>query len=168
MTTNCTIWLHWKFAINNFFYSIFLSVQQVNTGSIADKAGLKAGDGLVRLNSTDLFNLRHKEAQDAIVKAGGAFELVVQRWVCGSSESFFQFEFEVSFIYVKHTTTIQRWSNMEALGDSNQLSSTIAGARKLCARHKDIVGCQQATSKRHRKWTQFCSKTICKCQSRAI
>jgi membrane-associated protease RseP (regulator of RpoE activity) len=56
-----------------------LVIQKVNTGSIADKAGLKAGDGLVRINQTDLFNLRHKEAQDSIVKAGASFELVVQR-----------------------------------------------------------------------------------------
>jgi PDZ and LIM domain protein 5/6/7 len=52
---------------------------QVNTGSIADNAGLKAGDAVVRINNTDLFNLRHKDAQDAIVRAGPTFELVVQR-----------------------------------------------------------------------------------------
>lgn len=55
--------------------------QQVNTGSIADNAGLKAGDAVVRLNQTDLYNLRHKDAQDAIVRAGPQFELVVQRLV---------------------------------------------------------------------------------------
>lgn len=55
---------------------------------------------------------------------------------------------------------------MEAECHSNQLISFFTGSRKLYTRHKDIVGCQQATSKQHRKWTQFCSKTICKCQSR--
>lgn len=54
---------------------------QVHTGSIADNAGLKAGDAVVRINQTDLYNLRHKDAQDAIVKAGPSFELVIQRWV---------------------------------------------------------------------------------------
>lgn len=52
---------------------------QVNTGSIADQAGLQAGDAVVRINNVDLFNLRHKEAQDAIVRAGTTFEFVVQR-----------------------------------------------------------------------------------------
>jgi membrane-associated protease RseP (regulator of RpoE activity) len=56
-----------------------LVIQKVNTGSIADNAGLKAGDAVVRLNQTDLYNLRHKDAQDAIVRAGPQFELVVQR-----------------------------------------------------------------------------------------
>jgi PDZ and LIM domain protein 5/6/7 len=64
------------------YFSFFsLNHQQVNTGSIADKAGLQAGDAVVRLNTTDLFNLRHKEAQDAIVRAGTSFELVIQRCV---------------------------------------------------------------------------------------
>lgn len=52
---------------------------QVNTGSIADKAGLQAGDAVVRINEADLYNLRHKDAQDAIVRAGTSFELIVQR-----------------------------------------------------------------------------------------
>lgn len=56
-----------------------LVIQKVNTGSIADNAGLKAGDAVVRINATDLYNLRHKDAQDAIVKAGPSFELIIQR-----------------------------------------------------------------------------------------
>ncbi|KAL7022939.1 hypothetical protein ACKWTF_012432 [Chironomus riparius] len=56
-----------------------LVIQKVHTGSIADKAGLQAGDAVVRINQTDLFNLRHKDAQDAIVQSGPSFELVVQR-----------------------------------------------------------------------------------------
>lgn len=61
------------------FLTFYLLSQQVNTGSIADKAGLQAGDAVVRINSTDLYTLRHKDAQDCIVKAGPSFELVVQR-----------------------------------------------------------------------------------------
>ncbi|CAO1420419.1 unnamed protein product [Diamesa serratosioi] len=56
-----------------------LVIQKVNTGSIADKAGLQAGDAVVRINEADLYNLRHKDAQDAIVRAGTSFELIVQR-----------------------------------------------------------------------------------------
>ncbi|KAG5670723.1 hypothetical protein PVAND_000967 [Polypedilum vanderplanki] len=61
------------------FAEVGFHSHQVNTGSIADKAGLQAGDAVVRINQTDLYNLRHKEAQDAIVKAGPSFEFVVQR-----------------------------------------------------------------------------------------
>lgn len=56
-----------------------LIIQKVHTGSIADKAGLQAGDAVVRINQVDLYNLRHKDAQDAIVQAGPSFELVIQR-----------------------------------------------------------------------------------------
>lgn len=48
-------------------------------GSIADQAGLVAGDSLIKINNQDVFNLRHKDAQDAIVRAGNNFEVVIQR-----------------------------------------------------------------------------------------
>lgn len=54
---------------------------QVNGGSVADQAGLMPGDALVKVNSTDVFNLRHKEAQDVIMAAGNSFELSVSRFV---------------------------------------------------------------------------------------
>lgn len=72
-------------SISNCAIIVYLLNQQVNTGSIADKAGLQAGDAIVRINSTDLYNLRHKDAQDAIVKSGASFELVVQRLVVQSN-----------------------------------------------------------------------------------
>lgn len=56
-----------------------LVIQKVNGGSPAEKAGLIAGDSVVKVNSTDVFNLRHKDAQDVIVRAGQSFELTVQR-----------------------------------------------------------------------------------------
>ncbi|CAH2075188.1 unnamed protein product, partial [Iphiclides podalirius] len=56
-----------------------LVVQKVNGGSAAERAGLQAGDALIRVNSTDVYNLRHQEAQDAIRAAGVALELTVQR-----------------------------------------------------------------------------------------
>lgn len=52
---------------------------QVNGGSAAERAGLQAGDALIRVNNTDVYNLRHQEAQDAIRAAGVALELTVQR-----------------------------------------------------------------------------------------
>ncbi|XP_024939160.1 PDZ and LIM domain protein Zasp isoform X3 [Cephus cinctus] len=51
----------------------------VNGGSPAEAAGLRAGDAVIKVNNTDMFNLRHKEAQDVIVKAGNNFEITVQR-----------------------------------------------------------------------------------------
>lgn len=52
---------------------------QVNTGSPAEAAGLKAGDAVIRVNNTEMYNLRHKDAQDVIVRAGNNFELTIQR-----------------------------------------------------------------------------------------
>ncbi|XP_076639836.1 PDZ and LIM domain protein Zasp [Colletes latitarsis] len=56
-----------------------LVVQKVNSGSPAEAAGLKAGDAVIRVNNTDMYNLRHKDAQDVIVRAGNNFELTIQR-----------------------------------------------------------------------------------------
>lgn len=61
---------------------MFLFCHQVNGGSAAERAGLQAGDALIRVNTTDVFTLRHQEAQDAIRAAGGALELTVQRYRC--------------------------------------------------------------------------------------
>ncbi|KAG8243271.1 LIM domain-binding protein 3 [Homalodisca vitripennis] len=51
----------------------------VNGGSLAEKAGLQVADAVIKVNGQDVYNLRHKDAQDAIVKAGNSFEVVVSR-----------------------------------------------------------------------------------------
>ncbi|XP_068905001.1 PDZ and LIM domain protein Zasp isoform X3 [Tenebrio molitor] len=56
-----------------------LVIQKVNGGSPAERAGLLAGDSVIKVNNTDVFNLRHKDAQDVIIRAGPAFEVTVQR-----------------------------------------------------------------------------------------
>uniref|UniRef100_A0A6M2DWN4 Putative adaptor protein enigma n=1 Tax=Xenopsylla cheopis TaxID=163159 RepID=A0A6M2DWN4_XENCH len=56
-----------------------LVIQKVNGGSPAERAGLQAGDAVIKVNNTDVYNLRHKDAQDAIVRAGQSFEVTVQR-----------------------------------------------------------------------------------------
>ncbi|XP_015437672.1 PREDICTED: PDZ and LIM domain protein Zasp isoform X2 [Dufourea novaeangliae] len=56
-----------------------LVVQKVNSGSPAEAAGLKAGDSVIRVNSTEVYNLRHKDAQDVIVRGGNNFEMTIQR-----------------------------------------------------------------------------------------
>ncbi|XP_052898563.1 PDZ and LIM domain protein Zasp isoform X3 [Anopheles moucheti] len=60
-------------------FSAPLVLQRVNGGSVADQAGLMAGDALIKVNGTEVFNMRHKEAQDVIVAAGNSFELAVSR-----------------------------------------------------------------------------------------
>lgn len=52
---------------------------QVNIGSIADQAGLIAGDSVIKVNNVDVYSLRHKDAQDIIVRSGNSFEITVQR-----------------------------------------------------------------------------------------
>ncbi|XP_037046748.1 PDZ and LIM domain protein Zasp isoform X12 [Bradysia coprophila] len=56
-----------------------LVVQKVNIGSIADQAGLIAGDSVIKVNNVDVFSLRHKDAQDIIVRSGNSFEITIQR-----------------------------------------------------------------------------------------
>lgn len=52
---------------------------QVNGGSIADQAGLIAGDAVISVNNVEVFNLRHKDAQDVLVRSGNNFDITVQR-----------------------------------------------------------------------------------------
>uniref|UniRef100_A0A182SHF9 PDZ domain-containing protein n=1 Tax=Anopheles maculatus TaxID=74869 RepID=A0A182SHF9_9DIPT len=40
---------------------------------------MMAGDALIKVNGTEVFNMRHKDAQDVIVAAGNSFELTVSR-----------------------------------------------------------------------------------------
>ncbi|XP_052129114.1 PDZ and LIM domain protein Zasp-like isoform X3 [Frankliniella occidentalis] len=56
-----------------------LIIQKVNGGSPAEKAGLQAGDAVLRINNIDATALRHKDAQDCIVRAGNNYELAIQR-----------------------------------------------------------------------------------------
>ncbi|XP_037897133.1 PDZ and LIM domain protein Zasp isoform X7 [Glossina fuscipes] len=56
-----------------------LLVQKVNGGSLAEQAGLMPGDSVVKINDVDVFNLRHKEAQDVVVRSGNNFVMTVQR-----------------------------------------------------------------------------------------
>ncbi|KAL1455239.1 hypothetical protein WDU94_009348 [Cyamophila willieti] len=56
-----------------------LVIQKVNGGSLAEKAGLQVGDALIKVNNTDVSNMKHKDAQDVIVRAGNSYEFTVQR-----------------------------------------------------------------------------------------
>lgn len=52
---------------------------EVVGGSLADKAGLIPGDAVVKVNDYDVFSLRHKDAQDIIVRSGNCFDPTLQR-----------------------------------------------------------------------------------------
>jgi len=51
----------------------------VNAGSLSEQAGLQPGDAVVKINDVDVFNLRHKDAQDIVVRSGNNFVITVQR-----------------------------------------------------------------------------------------
>ncbi|XP_076368219.1 uncharacterized protein LOC143255820 isoform X2 [Tachypleus tridentatus] len=51
----------------------------VNPGSLAENAGLQTGDGVLKIQGQATENMRHKEAQDTIIRAGNSLELLVQR-----------------------------------------------------------------------------------------
>ncbi|XP_055918030.1 PDZ and LIM domain protein Zasp isoform X2 [Eupeodes corollae] len=56
-----------------------LVVQKINSGSLAEQAGLLPGDAVIKINDVDVYNLRHKEAQDLVVRSGNNFIVTVQR-----------------------------------------------------------------------------------------
>ncbi|XP_076368224.1 PDZ and LIM domain protein 7-like isoform X7 [Tachypleus tridentatus] len=60
-------------------FSLPLSIQKVNPGSLAENAGLQTGDGVLKIQGQATENMRHKEAQDTIIRAGNSLELLVQR-----------------------------------------------------------------------------------------
>ena len=55
------------------------SPPQVTPGSVSAQAGVQSGDAIVRIGAEDALSLRHKEAQDAIIRAGNSFVMQVQR-----------------------------------------------------------------------------------------
>lgn len=59
--------------------SVSSSFLQVNAGSLSEQAGLQPGDAVIKINDVDVFNLRHKDAQDVVVRSGNNFVIAVQR-----------------------------------------------------------------------------------------
>ena len=51
----------------------------MNDKSISQDAGLKAGDVVVSVNGTDVSKLKHKQAQDLILRGGNSVSLAVNR-----------------------------------------------------------------------------------------
>lgn len=57
-----------------------LTVIKVTEESLADQAGLKFGDIVVRINDTPASNLTHVEAHNVLVMAGNNFMIGVKRY----------------------------------------------------------------------------------------
>ena len=49
--------------------------------SLGEAAGLQAGDVIFSVNGQDISLLKHKEAQEAIKRAGSSFTLTIGRYV---------------------------------------------------------------------------------------
>lgn len=60
-------------------FSASLTIQRVTPGSLAANCGLQAGDVILRINHHNCNTMKHKDAQDAIIKAGHHLELTLQR-----------------------------------------------------------------------------------------
>jgi hypothetical protein len=56
-----------------------LSVQSVNPGGIAERAGIRAGDAVLQINSRSSDELEHEQAKQEIIASGNNVSLVVQR-----------------------------------------------------------------------------------------
>ena len=56
---------------------------QVNLRSLGEAAGLQAGDVIFSVDGQDISLLKHKEAQEAIKRAGHNFVLTVGRYSHG-------------------------------------------------------------------------------------
>lgn len=73
------VWLN--IYLIDLFKQLFLNFKKVNGGSLAETAGLKAGDTILRVNEIDVSRLRHQEALDAIASSGNQFQLLIGRYV---------------------------------------------------------------------------------------
>lgn len=58
---------------------MYCALFQVNFGSLSEKAGLQVGDALVQVNGQDVYDVKHKDAQDIIIGAGNSFEITIHR-----------------------------------------------------------------------------------------
>lgn len=56
-----------------------LTVLKVNSNSLAQKAGLQPGDTILQIGGHSTDDMRHKEAQDTILRGGNNIDLTIQR-----------------------------------------------------------------------------------------
>ena len=68
------------FLIQYSYKILFFCTFQVNLRSLGEAAGLQAGDIIFSVDGQDISLLKHKEAQEAIKRAGHNFVLTVGRY----------------------------------------------------------------------------------------
>ena len=56
-----------------------LNIQRVTPGGIAEACGVRPGDIIVRINSSDTRLMKHEDAKMEIVRSSNAFEMIVER-----------------------------------------------------------------------------------------
>ncbi|BFZ17619.1 hypothetical protein BsWGS_20657 [Bradybaena similaris] len=60
-------------------FSTPLSVQLVNSNSVAEKSGLRAGDAILAINNSTSDTMTHDEAKAEIVKSGNEISMLVEK-----------------------------------------------------------------------------------------
>lgn len=60
-------------------FNIPLSVQSVNPNSVAERAGLQAGDGILFINQTNTDQLSHEQAKMEIIRSGNEIYMTITR-----------------------------------------------------------------------------------------
>ncbi|XP_052070182.1 PDZ and LIM domain protein 3-like isoform X2 [Mytilus californianus] len=60
-------------------FNIPLSVQSVNPNSVADRAGLQAGDGILFINNANTDQLSHEQAKMEMIRSGNEIYMTVVR-----------------------------------------------------------------------------------------
>ena len=60
-------------------FNIPLSVQSVNPNSVADHAGLQAGDGILYINQVNTDQLSHEQAKMEMIRSGNEIYMTIIR-----------------------------------------------------------------------------------------
>jgi len=60
-------------------FSIPLSILQITPNSVADRAGLRPGDGIIKINDVDTSHMEHGAAKMEIIRSGNDIKLTVIR-----------------------------------------------------------------------------------------
>jgi C-terminal processing protease CtpA/Prc len=61
-------------------FSVPLSILEVTPNSIADKAGLRPGDAITKINNTETAWMEHNRAKQEIVNCGDMYWLTIERY----------------------------------------------------------------------------------------